>query len=442
MWAKFKFNFAPRFFLRNTRSTTVGAVVSLGTGALLIRRRMLHSDINNNQALDQEKHAPQRSSSTKGKAKFSFQIAAIPKSATSANQMVLMEGDSNGGVTLSRNDENDPDNLDRYSYGEGKWMSDARLAGEDAFCVVSGRFPRESLFDDSLAERGEEVVWMAVADGVGGWTKQGIDPSKFSGSLVHNLRDAIVGFVKRVGGESVHVSPRRLLHEAYQGLLRHYNSNRMGNSLKDEAPLGSSTACLVRLSSADGLCAANLGDSGFLVLRPHRDNKNKETDDETPKENDPHENYNGGILLASRPQQSRFNCPVQLKLTPQGSHHDITGSQSEFYELGMSSKPSYFSRHKIYQDNLLQPGDVVIVASDGLWDNLHTDEIVDIGNATQDRSSLAAELALAAYETSVDGAKRDTPFAIEYNKAHPHAETLRSGGKVDDITVLVAIVHY
>ena len=120
-------------------------------------------------------------------------------------------------------------------------------------------------------------------------------------------------------------------------------------------------------------------------------------------------------------------------------------------------------------------GDVFVFATDGVWDNLSSDELLkavskqmmnwgawvheegksDVGLGLEEltkegglllgegkgRSSLQTQLAVAvvgeAKAASVDQ-KRDGPFAREVQKHYP-AENWH-GGKVDDICVVIAVV--
>ena len=117
-------------------------------------------------------------------------------------------------------------------------------------------------------------------------------------------------------------------------------------------------------------------------------------------------------------------------------------------------------------------GDVLIFATDGVWDNLSTHELLklvssqmtgfhawEIGekgtrvsekirDLTQDddiakkhennlQTSLAVSVVREAKATSIN-TKRDGPFAKEVQKLYPHENY--HGGKVDDICVVVAIV--
>ncbi|CAL1131821.1 unnamed protein product [Cladocopium goreaui] len=103
-----------------------------------------------------------------------------------------------------------------------------------------------------------------------------------------------------------------------------------------------------------------------------------------------------------------------------------------------------------YQLTRLPKGDLVIMFSDGLRDNLHDREVVSLVNRTLppmcadlvgllDRctppETIAKTLALAAQERSMDATAK-VPF-VEYSKRHGF-ECI--GGKQDDITVVAAWV--
>jgi protein phosphatase PTC7 len=88
----------------------------------------------------------------------------------------------------------------------------------------------------------------------------------------------------------------------------------------------------------------------------------------------------------------------------------------------------------------LQPGDIIVAATDGLWDNMQIAEILSIAEALSQRNKdpetfcveLARELVETAAKMSID--KRFlSPFAV---KAHKWNKKY-TGGKPDDITVVV-----
>ena len=85
----------------------------------------------------------------------------------------------------------------------------------------------------------------------------------------------------------------------------------------------------------------------------------------------------------------------------------------------------------------MYPGDVLVMGSDGLFDNLHDEEIVQLVEAGtlqgQSTGSMAQSLAFAAFGASVDKQKV-TPFSLGASEAF---DMVYNGGKADDITALV-----
>jgi protein phosphatase PTC7 len=86
----------------------------------------------------------------------------------------------------------------------------------------------------------------------------------------------------------------------------------------------------------------------------------------------------------------------------------------------------------------LQPGDLVLLGSDGLFDNIDDERILETlkQNARAQPQTQARAVAQAAYEVSKDR-RAITPFA---RNALAQLGERWIGGKEDDITVL--IVHY
>ncbi|KAK6124742.1 hypothetical protein DH2020_041518 [Rehmannia glutinosa] len=156
---------------------------------------------------------------------------------------------------------------------------------------------------------------------------------------------------------------------------------------------GSSTACIITLSG-DRLFAAHVGDSGFLVIR------------------------NGDVLYQSPKQQRTFNCPYQLGTT--------------------KDNPSVAEEIEVE----VEAGDIVVVGTDGLFDNMHASEILEIvrrGTTEGRKDSLMEQccnMANLALYNSFDR-YTDTPYSIASRMAGKY----HKGGKVDDITVIIAKIE-
>ncbi|KAL3677388.1 hypothetical protein R1sor_027336 [Riccia sorocarpa] len=154
--------------------------------------------------------------------------------------------------------------------------------------------------------------------------------------------------------------------------------------------MGSTTAVVASISDQT-LTVVNMGDTGFLVVR------------------------DGAVAARSTPMQRGFNFPYQI-----GSVGDDP-FLAEVYRV-----PA-------------EKGDVVILGSDGLYDNLFEKEILAIVSkllqSGAEPETLARELASAAHKV---GATQDglSPFAKEaQSEGYSY-----SGGKMDDITCVVAFV--
>ncbi|KAF9596043.1 hypothetical protein IFM89_006970 [Coptis chinensis] len=171
------------------------------------------------------------------------------------------------------------------------------------------------------------------------------------------------------------VDPQRVLNSAYS----------------DTLGLGSSTACIITLRNKS-LHAVNVGDSGFRVFRRGE-----------------------GCVYRSPVQQHQFNCPYQLGIT---KDHP---SSAEVLEVP------------------IEDGDVIIVGSDGLFDNVFDSEIEELVNQGitngQKADEIACTIADLALYNSFDRFRK-TPFSMEARKARVQ----HCGGKIDDISVIVAFV--
>ncbi|XP_019070846.2 probable protein phosphatase 2C 80 [Solanum lycopersicum] len=218
---------------------------------------------------------------------------------------------------------------------------------------------------------------IGVADGVGGWAKKGIDSGMYSRELMKNAELAIHKQSNSTTTTSS-IDLMKVLNEAF-------------SKTKNK---GSSTACILSLSD-DTLHAVNIGDSGFAVIRE------------------------GTIVYKSKVQQSRFNCPFQL------------GNEST------SDKPNVAEKISVP----VIAGDVIVLGTDGLFDNVHDFELETIVNAGVDswESDVPETLAWRIAQYALDNAKNTevyTPFTRESHKAGIE----HNGGKIDDITVIVAYI--
>jgi len=224
-----------------------------------------------------------------------------------------------------------------------------------------------------VAKGGEDAYFlttdmkvMGVADGVGGWGDIGVDPALYSRSLMEGAK---------LSAETP-LSPRDPVEIMSEG----YEYSRYVQ--------GSSTCCILVLDGQQ-LRAANLGDSGFMVIR-------------------------GLDIVYRTKEQHSFNFPYQIG-------------------TGSADKPQHAQRITVE----VQPDDLIILGTDGLWDNLFDEDIIEVvANAPSDPATIAQLIARQAHIVAND---KDiiSPFS---KSARSNGYPLATGGKLDDITVLVARV--
>lgn len=282
-------------------------------------------------------------------------------------------------------------------------------SGQDAFFIAK-------LQPNSIA--------FGIADGVGGWATSGVDPAEFSHGFCHYLAQTTLEWTHG------RLTPRMLMEIGYQNIID-----------DPSVRAGGSTAC-IGVAAPDGtLQVANLGDSGFLQLRL------------------------GAVHHYSNPQTHAFNTPYQLSIIPP----KIIAQSALFGGMPLSDLPEQAE----LSTGQLRHGDILILATDGVWDNLNAQEVLKVvssqmrshgawiqkdnggltvsddlarlvgpgglgtGKGQQTiQGAIAASVAGEAKTASMNE-RRDGPFAKEVQKYYP--EEGYHGGKVDDIC-LIALV--
>ncbi|KDN44724.1 hypothetical protein K437DRAFT_129323 [Tilletiaria anomala UBC 951] len=374
----------------------------------------------------------------------------------------------------------------------GRWRDELLQGGEAGEDAIACADMSKASGDPMGDEEGDVVI--GVADGVGGWTENGVDPSLFSQALMYHVTQQAAKFracPERLSNDELDPSkgpapdpshhpglPQALLSHAYDAVQKE--------------PLviaGSATACVITLDSSKGvLRSANLGDSGFIILRQGwnatvsganpggKDTLRTIRDEMQPHVVQPKTSRSAprpqeDVYFASTPLQYGFNTPYQLAKLP----------ASMTQEGSIANTP----RDAALWDCKLRDGDIVLAGTDGLWDNVHTAEIVQLmrfirekhhsaWNARRNSSTLSASPKGAAASstmrhldpTNVDATTSSDPLAeersfvqlfahnlVEYCKMCQFSQTKRSpfereaerygihypGGKVDDVAIVVAL---
>lgn len=227
---------------------------------------------------------------------------------------------------------------------------------------------------------------LGVADGVGGWRAYGIDPGEFSTHLMRTCERLVQA------GRFSPNNPSELLAKSYYELIHH-----------KKPILGSSTACVVVLNRENHtLCTANIGDSGWMVVRA------------------------GRVIRRSEEQQHYFNTPFQLSLPPPGYQADVLSDRPD------TAQTDTFP---------VEDGDVILLATDGVFDNLPQTLLVKELQKLQGERSASR---LQNVANSIAWMARNLSFDETF--ISPFAESAFAngintiGGKPDDITVILATV--
>jgi len=218
--------------------------------------------------------------------------------------------------------------------------------------------------------------------------------------------------------------------------------------VKAENVIGSCTACVALFDNVrHQLHFSNLGDSGIIVLR-HIDSEiagSLKRDRVTPRTE---RTSDLRVAFVSQQQLFSFNHPYQLGWTGE----DSDGEANSFKSPKDSCTTSIHLRR----------GDIVVMATDGLFDNVDIDDIAKVGLKWEQMSGfiqdgdisarekrwrmgnsltlvsqenigdLAEDLCNLARESSLDSST-DSPFAILAKEN----DIMWSGGMPDDCTVIV-----
>ena len=163
--------------------------------------------------------------------------------------------------------------------------------------------------EDAFFYTNPSISAIGVADGVGGWESSGVNPKFFADDLMEFTMNAIE--------ENPSITPVEALEKAYKKIRQ----------------TGSCTATVGIKDKQGVFHIANLGDSGFMIIR------------------------DGEMVFKTDEQQHGFNFPYQLGM--------VEGRDGKYYTHG-DDRPKDAELYSFQ----LNEGDIIIAGSDGLFDNL------------------------------------------------------------------------
>ena len=280
----------------------------------------------------------------------------------------------------------------------------------------------------------KELTYMGVADGVGSWREYGVDPRQFSSNFMQQCHAIVLESTAEGSGGIL--SPSEIMAQAYSRMTEQHPS-----------VVGSCTACIGMFDCIrHQLHYANLGDSGIMLLR-HLDQTVAGTLKRAAPGQKTEALHNIKVQYVSQQQLVSFNHPYQLGWTGQDA------VPAETTSLKQPSDSYSSSLH-------VRRGDIIIMATDGLFDNVDVDDICKIAvqwemkhnfllGGLEERAQrwskgeskaalsalvvkdLAHNLCQAARANSLR-TDVDSPFAILAKEN----DILWSGGMPDDCTVI------
>jgi protein phosphatase PTC7 len=239
---------------------------------------------------------------------------------------------------------------------------------------------------------------LVVADGVGGWNQLGIDPSAYSKKLCKLIHNCCKKYEDKIS----------FYCDIYNYSIPKFTETIIKNwiiqAVHENREKGSSTVCVVYLDKLNKtLYSSHMGDSCYLIARPTSIG-------------------NFQLIFKSEEQCHGFNIP---------------------YQVGMDGDNPCFSKT---DRHYIERNDIIIVATDGLWDNVEVNKIIEcLNDFSRNSNSIQIDTTVFAKSLSIiaEDLSRDknhySPFckkAMEYNKSGKKY----FGGKPDDITIVVAQV--
>lgn len=419
---------------------------------------------------------------------------AGPQMATSIKEHRPMRGEEALNMAFSGGSTADGHEVRNYTvYGsrkaaERRKESSVQTAGSNKVAIRDdeGRIIKDRL---RSVQVGEDAYFLrpdslGVADGVGGWaSRPGADPALFSRLLMHfcavelSRYDNLSATDLAADNGSLlkawaAVDPVEVMHRAWERCVR---------AARREGILGSSTA-LLALLRGDELRIANVGDCVLMIIRK------------------------GEMLFRSTEQQHSFNFPVQLGMmgdttetlktrteaankaraagegevrsehledyddvedVPAGSKASSTVSSFEKATDGTTKRADAEESGVEWDEPRrdagrwsvrVEAGDIIVVGSDGLMDNLFDEDIIEevlrfvpvagdthgeggeeflsVDSSTFSPQLVSEALCSRAKAVSEDSRAISSPFQQRAMEEGLHYV----GGKHDDISVLVCLV--
>ncbi|KAI5949929.1 hypothetical protein KGF54_005407 [Candida jiufengensis] len=261
--------------------------------------------------------------------------------------------------------------------------------------LLPRRRPQGSPSDTLSIKAGDDTMLvspsvLAIADGVSGWESDG----ELANSGIWS-RSIVETFSRLMTEYKISHTPHHLKRRDIEEILD--DSFLHTSHLMDLQKLSGSSTLILGMLSGDILLMISIGDSKIFIIR---DNK---------------------IILTNKEESMKF-CPTQI------GTNTITTMPSDF---------AWIDSFK------LKENDYIIMCSDGITDNLYEWEINNYLNEfinvkKNNLKTVANKLLIKAKEVAFDDYAY-TPYNEKVN-SNPNNKNNSQGGKVDDMSIVVAQV--
>lgn len=262
---------------------------------------------------------------------------------------------------------------------------------EDPFYKeLKGKFSATGEDNYFIRKVDSDNIYAGVADGVGGWAEHGYDSSAISRELCSAMSEFAIG----LGAE-----PQKLIELGYNKIQK-----------DGTVQVGGTTATVAHFTPEGKLNVANLGDSWCGVFR------------------------NDKLAFQTKFQTVGFNAPYQLAIVPEQMVKEAARRGSSYIRNQPADADEYSFQ--------LQKGDIVFLATDGVTDNVATE---DMELFLQDNHSLIESDLQKTSQDFVDKTvqlSKDPGFPSVFAQEISRLTGKRyTGGKEDDITLVVVKVE-
>jgi protein phosphatase PTC7 len=245
-----------------------------------------------------------------------------------------------------------------------------------------------------VLDQKQGYISVGVADGVGGWSEAGYDSSAISRELCSEMKSVFESC-----GEYENLTPKQMLQTAFKLILT-----------SPKVEIGGTTACLGILTPENTIRIANLGDSWAGLFRDYK------------------------CVEQTNFQTHNFNTPYQLAKIPEQIMNQAKAEGRRYIVDSPDLAEEYEWK--------LQPNDIIMFATDGVTDNVVTE---DIEIFLKDRLDVDSPQSLT--EISKTFVKEVVKVSKDLNFPSSFAQELSKltgqkylGGKEDDITVVIVQV--